>query len=225
MSPVEEKGAERGNRLAARGRRKATEVLGSGSRWLCQAPACREPREVRRSFSRVGGSAERSSRVREPTGRFKDRGPAGVSPGLFARAPRALGLQWERDVPWRSSGLPAPTSVDEVHGLGDAAPLAGGQSEAWQPDSPRSLEAAEFLTSYLTHLRLCRASLPSPEASSCGTGPGVSRFLSLWLCALVRRSCLGPRSFPGRVPGCSEPTLSHSQYPRRVRQDGTIPGQ
>lgn len=88
MGPVKEEGAERGKRLAGgcrgRGPRK---FWGPGLEALPGLWVRQTPREVTRSCSLVGGSAERSSGVREPTGRFKDRSPAQVSPGLVARAP------------------------------------------------------------------------------------------------------------------------------------------
>ena len=77
MGSVKDQGATRGKRLAVRERRTAggrARVLGSPTQRLCPASGCGEPQEVRRSLPLVDRSAERWRGVREPRGRFKDKG-------------------------------------------------------------------------------------------------------------------------------------------------------
>lgn len=161
---------------------------------------------------------------------FKDRGPAGVSPGFLATAPGSWPAAAKRRA--EKPGNPGPNQrgrsarTSERRGtlgcraerglatnLTDTPASRGCGTLDLRPDSPASLQG-EVAKSRDLELR-DRTWLPR-----------ASRSLSLWLCALARPSRLGPRSFPGRVPGRSEQS-PRSSTPGlcRVKQDGTIPGQ
>lgn len=108
----EEKGGVRkgrGHQQAARGRRKAMALPGL---WALRAS---RGKEFLLSGWREWGEVERSSK---PTGRFRDRGPVGVSPGLLASAPGPLrspaGERRGRRDAWDSWSQPARTKCTDL---------------------------------------------------------------------------------------------------------------
>lgn len=143
----------------------------------------------------------------EPT--VQGQGPAGVSLGASpSRGPGLLASsRKETRGEARESG--SQPARPKCSGFRDAAPLAAGSARPGNlTDTPAS--SSRTSTSDPTHLRSRRARPPSSGDLSCGLTwlPARHAFLSLWLCALARPSRLGPRSFPGWVPGRSSKVSS-----------------